>query len=104
MANVTWTTTGLSPLCIGSTEKFQVSAFLDGVFWDLTGGSAILILSDPNGNKTSYTATIFGGGAFYVWTMAGTPGTWLRAWSLQDAQGVVQVSRPIAFSVISSPS
>lgn len=97
-------TTGLQPLCVNSTETFQFQGMLDGLPWDLTSGSATLKLTDPNGNNSSITATISGGCAFANWTVVGPAGNWLRAWDIVDATGIRQVSRPIIFAVISSPS
>src|SRR6516162_1772381 len=101
MANTTYTTTGLTPLTIGSTELINFSAFLGSLFWDLTGGSATLLLADPQGTAYSVTGTIAGGGGFANWAVVGPAGNWTRAWKLVDASGVIQYSRPIAFAVIS---
>ena len=97
-------TTGLEPICIGSMETWQVQPWLNGVPWNLAGGSATLKLTDPNGVNTSFAGTISGGGAFYVWTVIGPAGTWVRSWTLTDSTGLVQVMAPEAMVVISSPS
>jgi hypothetical protein len=102
--NNAFATTGLVPLTIGSVYKLQFSAFLGGVFWDLTGGLASLLMTDPYGNAYSFVGTIAGGGGYVQWVNPGPAGTWTRAWRLTDAQGVQQTSRPIAFAVVSSPS
>jgi hypothetical protein len=97
-------TTGLIPLCIGSIETFQLQPFLDKLPWNLTGGSANLLMTDPNGTNYNFPATIVNGGAQYTWTVIGPAGNWTRAWEVTDAIGITQVSNPIVFSVISSPS
>lgn len=97
-------TTGIQPLCIGSIETFQTSAFLSGLPWDITGGSATLHFTDPAGGTLSLPANITGGGAQVQWTVIAPEGDWVRAWDLQDALGRRQVSQPIAFRVIPSPS
>ncbi len=102
--NTALVTTGILPLTIGSTETFEVQAALNGLPWDLTAGTASLILSDPTGAKTTISATISGSTARAPWTVVTPIGTWVRAWSVTDASGVKQVSRPIVFTVIDSPS
>lgn len=102
--NTQLVTTGLVPLCVGSSEVFQARSDLDGLYWDLTGGTATLTLVDPGGNSVNVPATIGPDGAPKApWTVTGPAGDWRRAWRLQDASGVVQVSRPIAFTVVVSP-
>jgi hypothetical protein len=98
--------TGLVPLTIGSVEKFQDKPLLNELPWDLTGGSASLILSNPAGAQTTIAATIVPGGygATANWTVIAPAGNWLRAWSLTDASGRHQVTLPIPFVVIASPS
>jgi len=98
------TTTGLIPLTIGSMETFQLQAYKNRLPWDLTGGSAQLLLADPTGSLTTINATIVGQGAQANWTVGGLSGTWARAWKVTDSSGIVQISRPIAFAVISSPA
>ena len=97
-------TTGLLPLTIGSTETFQEQPFLDGVPWNLAGGIVSLLLTDPNGVKYTIPATVSGYTATANWTVIGPTGNWVRAWQNQDASGIIQISRPIIFSVVSSPS
>jgi hypothetical protein len=97
-------TTGLVPLCVGSAEAFVLKARLDGVPWDLTGGSASLLLTDPAAGSHTVAATITGGVARASWTVQDPTGTWLRAWDVTDASSRRQVSRPIAFVVQDSPS
>jgi hypothetical protein len=91
-------------LTIGSTEEFLAQAFLGGVPWTLSGGSAQLLFTDPNGNPLTLGAVISGSTAAALWTVTGPQGTWVRAWKLTDSSGIIQVSRPIVFTVISSPS
>ncbi len=96
-------TTGLIPLTVGSTQLFEAAPFLDGLPWDLSGGSASLILADPTGALTTIPATIIGFGCTAAWTVAAPIGTWVRAWRLTSADGITQYSEPITFGVISSP-
>lgn len=103
MANTQLVTTGLVPLTIGSIERFQHQGFLGGVPWDFTGGTVNLIVADPSGNKTTYPATIAGMNAYVDYTVVAPAGDWKRAWSVVDANGITQVSRPIPFGVESSP-
>ena len=78
--------------------------YLNEVPWDLTGGSAFLLMTNPIGASFIYTATIIGFGASVNWTVLAPIGTWLRAWKVTDAAGIIQISRPFVFTVISSPS
>lgn len=96
-------TTGVQPLTIGSTELFVARAILNGVPWELTGGIARLLLSDPNNVLLAINAVGELGGATAPWTVTGPVGTWVRAWRLQSVDGIVQYSRPLTFTVISSP-
>lgn len=97
-------TIGFEPLTIGSTKTFLYQGYLGGVPWNLAGGSGSLKMVDPNGVAYSYPVQIAGGDAFVVWTVLPPGGTWLRAWDVTDANGVRDVSPPIAFAVASSPS
>ncbi len=101
-------TTGLTPLTINSNETFQLQPFANGLVWDLTGGAATLRMVDPNGVTYSYVAPIVGppggAGAQYTWTVLSPAGDWKRAWDITNAAGTRQVTRPIPFTVISSPS
>jgi hypothetical protein len=103
--NTQLTTTGLLPLTIGSSEVFEASADLNAIPWSLLGGTVTLKLVDPNGNVTTLSAAVgpTGYSASASWTVAGPAGIWVRAWTLVDSSGRVQVSRQIVFSVISSP-
>lgn len=113
-------TTGTRPFTVGSIEVFQegfnpttgqYTLTLNGQPWNLAGGSATLNFMDPNGNMTSYAATITNGGltASVTWTVpAPTPslntlGPWARSWKFIDATGITQVSQPLQFAVIASP-
>lgn len=100
--NLAATSTQQTPLTIGSVETFQTRAELGYVPWDLTGGSATLKLTDPTGAGTTISATITAGNAVANWTVIGPAGQWTRAWVLQDAVGVHQVSLPIAFQVVAA--
>jgi hypothetical protein len=95
----------LVPLTIGSIDTFELSASLDGVPWNLAGGTVSVLLSDPNGNPTNFSASISADGykATALWNVFGPAGSWLRAWKVIDVNGVTQYSQPIPFSVISSP-
>ena len=92
-------TTGLKPLVVGSMKTFQLNATLDGIFWDLTGGSASVTLKDPGGNETVIPATIINGVAQATWKVAKPTGTWFRSWLATDATGLPQYTNPIAFDV-----
>ena len=97
-------TTGLTPLTVGSSYLFVGNFFLNGLWWDLTGGTASLEFADPAGSLFGpYPASITGGVPSVTWQAAGLSGTWTRAWVIQDARGRVQVSRPIAFALEGSP-
>lgn len=102
--NATLNTTGLTPLVVGSVEKFQLQAFTNNLPWDLTGGTVNLLVADPSGTVTTYPATIAGGGAYYNFTIVGPAGSWARAWSCVDSSGIKQISRPIPFNVVTSPA
>jgi hypothetical protein len=98
-------TTGLAPLCIGSVETFVHLGYLNGLAWNLTGGSASLLMTDSQGNQYTYPSTIGADGvARVVWTVAAPAGQWVRAWKATDSTGLTQVSKSITFVVASSPS
>ena len=96
-------TTGPPRLFVGSSILFQVQPFLDGLVWDLTGGGARLLMTDPNGMAYNLIASIVGGGARVAWTVLDVPGTWVRAWKLTDATGIIEYTEPIVFDVVESP-
>lgn len=96
-------TTGILPLTVGSVYTFEHQGILNGLGWDLTGGSASLLMTAPDGSAYTYAASISGGNAFYTWTALNIPGTWVLAWSVTDADNRHQVSRPIVFEVMVSP-
>lgn len=99
-------TTGLKPLVIGSNKVFQLKATLDGLFWDLTGGTASLILKDPTGLAIPINTSIVNGVAQANWTV-GQPsnviGTWTRAWLVADSTGITEKSESIVFEVTTAP-
>lgn len=101
--NTQITTTGLVPLCLGSQETFELRPILGGLPWLLQGGTVTLSLADPQGNVTVIAATVGAYNALAPWTVAGLVGGWTRAWTVTDSTGLKQVSRPIAFDVLSSP-
>jgi hypothetical protein len=101
--NLNVVTTGLVPLVIGSIETFVHSVVLNGIPDSLAGGTATLTLQDPAGNQTILAASIVGSVAQATWTVTAPVGNWTRAWTWTDANGVHQVSRPIPFSVVTSP-
>lgn len=98
--NTTLVTTGLVPLCVGSIETFQAVATLNGLPWDLTGGSGTLTITNPLGVTTVLPVTIVGTTVQASWTVVVPAGDWRRVWALTDALGRHQVSFPIAFTVI----
>lgn len=93
-------TTGLIPLTINSQEVFELQAVLNGLPWDLTGGTVVLRLVDPSLVVTDVPATISGGAAQAGWAVASPAGTWRRVWDVTDVDGRRQVSRPVMFAVI----
>lgn len=93
-------TTGLVPFVYGSVEVFQLDAWLDGLHWDLTGGSVQLRILDPTPNVTAFTATIQGQDAFVTWAVLPISGQYQRRWVITDRNGVMQASRPITFNVL----
>ncbi len=101
--NTALVTTGLTPLVIGSVERFQLQAYLNALPWLLDGGTVLLTISDPFGVQTIIVASIIGNGAQATWTVVGPAGNFTRAWTVTDANGVKQKSRPIVFSVTASP-
>jgi hypothetical protein len=101
--NTRLVTTGLVPLIIGSQETFQLKPLLNGLPWDLTGGTVTLILLDPTGAQTTISGTIAGRGATAPWTVTGPVGNWTRCWHVSDGSGLVQYSQPLVFTVSSSP-
>ena len=103
LVNSSLVTTGPSRFTVGSSALFQLSGFLDKLPWDLTGGSARLLLADPNGQSYDYAATVQNRGAVYDWTVLNVAGTWVRSWKATGADGTVEYSIPITFSVVASP-
>ena len=109
MTQATALTTGLKPQTIGSVRTFEWSGLRNGLPWDITGGTAQVILSDPNGNQTTLTATVGASGfsARANWVVVAPAGTWTRAWRIQDSgmvgDGTYDYSEPITFEVLSSP-
>ena len=96
-------TTGPPIFMVGSTKIMQLSAFMGGLWWDLTGGSAVLLMTGPDGTAYAYDATIQNGGAVRPWTVPNSAGTWVRAWKATDATGIIQYTQPLVFRVIVSP-
>jgi hypothetical protein len=119
--NTSLTTTGVVPICVGSIEQFQEKATLNGLEWFIGGGSAQVNMTDSNGNSYTLAAIITPDGYSAItvpWTVVGSPSsgatppnnnnlygpwTWVRSWTLTDAQGRKQISRPIVFTVLQSP-
>ena len=106
MSNNAFSTTGLRTLTVNSIETFEVAPLLNLLPWNMTGGTATLKFTDPNGNNSSVAGTIGPTGytATATWTVPNTPGLWTRAWDITDAAGIRQVMLPTAFEVVSSPS
>lgn len=96
-------TTGNLPIAVGSQQTFQVNPSLNGDPWDLSGGSARLLMTDPTGQAYDLAATVIGVGATCNFTIPNVPGTWVRAWKLTDSTGLVEYTLPITFSVVVSP-
>jgi hypothetical protein len=93
-------TTGLFPLTRGSMEVFQLQPIINGLPWDLSGGSASVTLTDPNGATTILAVTITGRLIRSAsWTVAAPVGGWSRQWTMTDSTGLRQVSHPLPFEV-----
>ena len=107
--NTSLTTTGLKPQTIGSVRTFLWSANLNGLAWDISGGSATLILQDPNGNQTIIAGTIDSGGysARAHWVVTAPAGNWTLSWKVQDAAmalaGTYENSVAVTFEVQATP-
>jgi hypothetical protein len=102
--NTSFSTTGLFPLVIGSSEVFICDAFANQLPWSaIAGGTVNLLLSDPNGVQYTVPATIVGATPSANWTIIGPVGQWGRGWSITDSNGVTQVSATEAFEVQTSP-
>jgi hypothetical protein len=99
-------TVGLQPLTINSRHRFELSAEKDGLPWNIAGGAVKLLMTDPAGASHVYTATLGTDGfsAFFDWTVIAPTGAWFRAWDVTDAAAVREISLPIVFDVISSPT
>jgi hypothetical protein len=96
-------TTGLTPLTLGSVKTFQLNPFLNGLPWNLTGGSATLDLRDPNGTLYQYAGQIVNGGAQATLSIFAPAGNWTFAWDCTDGTGIREISLPIEFVVQASP-
>lgn len=103
LMNSSLVTTGSQAFPIGVMVDFQASAKQNGIFWDLTGGRATLLLTDSAGNTYSSTGTIIGSSAIASFIIPNVPGKMVRAWQLTDGNGVIELSLPIAFTVVASP-
>lgn len=101
--NNPYTTTGLRQYAVGSVLTFEPDVRLNGLWWDLTGGSATLTLQDPLGVQTAIPAVIAGGIPSASWVVVPPLGGWTMAWSGTDARGRHVVSEPLGFVVIASP-
>jgi len=101
--NTSLVTTGITPVAVGSMQVFQASPVLNGQPWDLTGGSANLLMTDPVGGTYDIIATVIGFGAAASFTIPNVVGSWVRAWKLTDATGLVEYSLPITMNVVASP-
>ena len=97
-------TTGQLPYAIGGVKEFVGRFTVDGLPLDLTGGSATLTFSDPNGVQYGpYTAAITDGAPHVTFTIVAPAGVWECCWAWIDAAGRHDVSPPIRFTVVSSP-
>ena len=103
LMNLGIVTTGLVPLTINSLMTFQLDPYLDGLPWDLSGGSAVLRMIDASGVTHTSSASISAAGVIVNFTVPAPAGAWTRAWDVTDVSGRRQVSRPIAFAVVASP-
>ena len=96
----------MTNLTTGSTHRLKLAATKDGVTWDLTGATVSLVLTDPDGNEATYSATLSGtptdGTAYYdlSTSILDQVGTWKRTWkvvqssvTMWSTQTKFQVSR-----------
>jgi len=87
-----------SPITVGSTRNFQLTATKDGAAWDLTGATVTLAFAPPAASGLppfTRPATVTdgpGGVAGYVSTPSDltVTGLWQREWAVAD--GGVSVS------------
>lgn len=95
-------------ITLGSTQRFELEARLNGSAWDLTPATVTIYLQAPDGTEQGYVATVSdatGGIAYYdvaktIFT-AGGAGVWKRKWKVVDGT-ITQVSVPIPFKLIAS--
>lgn len=101
---VSLTSTGQTPYAAGSVQRFQASPWLNGLYWDVSGGSVTLTIKDPTGTTYGpFAATVSGGQVYYDFVVLPPAGEWVRTWTLVDALGRKQVSNDIAFRVAVTP-
>jgi hypothetical protein len=93
------------PIVVGNEVDFTLYARKDGEDWTLTGGTVTLYLRDPDGNVSSYNATISGTTAHYQAddTVLDEAGDWRRKWRA-TVGGITLTSDWIEFSVEEGPA
>jgi hypothetical protein len=103
---VTFTTTQNAPLYAGATEVFAALGIMltnpaTGVTgpWDLTAGSASMLMTPPTGNPTFALSGVISTNnvTFTRWTA--TPGEWSRREIFSDSTGFTQLTEPFPFTV-----
>lgn len=100
-------TPAASPLTVGSVYRFRLTAKKDGLVWNLTGATVQLLLRNPSGTTTTYSATVTdatAGVAEYTSAAANldTAGGWRRSWKVTQSS-IIQSSIPVQFSVQAAP-
>jgi hypothetical protein len=95
--------TDLTPFTISSTTRFVFEVKDNGLWWDLTGGSALAILIDPTGAKTTIVCAIVRGVPSANWTVVGPVGDWQIQLKATDAANRTQTSVAQVFGTVSSP-
>lgn len=103
---ISFSTTQTDPLYAGSTEIFAALGITltnpaTGITtpWDLTGGSASMLMMPPCGTPTFALAGTINTNSvtFTRWTT--TPGEWVRQEIFSDSTGFTQLTQPYPFTV-----
>jgi hypothetical protein len=97
-----YVTTGAPTLPAGGSVQFQFNCTTNGVPTYLTGGTASLLVKDPTGTVTSYTASVGNGTAISQAIVFSILGSYTRTWQWVSG-GVTYKTLPIGFLVVASP-
>jgi hypothetical protein len=95
-----YATTGLENYAVGSNKTFMFQGNLNGILWNINGGTGFVLLVDPSGLQHQLVATIANNTATANWVMATPSGQWVYTWHITDQNGLTKVSLPLAFGVI----